>query len=438
MTISIQHPDERPAFTRRRVLKLGGALASTAFAVPTILSACGGTNSLTGGASDKTLRVYWNAGHAYQVYKKVIEQFEQDHQGWKVKLELYQWPDLRTKLMANFQANDTPDLVEEPGGWVQEFGLTGKLRSLQDFINKDKQSSGFPDDWQDYTVQRNTVNGEVYGVQLHLTCTLCFYNTEMFEKAGIKTFPTTWDDFLAACKELTGKGVYGVALNQDAGYAWPWFLQNGARIYDPEKKVLDLDNERAFEALQFQSDLIHKHKVAPVPVATGSYDGPQKLFSARRAAIILTGPWDIKPILEGSKDLKWNIAQALKQQTQATTAAGSSVMIPKAAKNPEMAWELLKRLVALDVELAATKEARMTMPRKSWGNHPDVKQMDLIAPFGQGLTYAQFSGAELEKTGKSGTINDLFNKAYQDVIYKQRPAADALKEFVATGNKALS
>lgn len=422
--------------TRRNALKLGGVMAST-LAVPTILTACGGTGSLTGSGSDKTLRVYWNAGHTYDAYKKVIEQFEKDHSGWKVKLEPFQWPDMRTKVLANFAAGDVPDLIEEPGGWIQEFGLAGNLRSLQPYIEKDGKEIGFPDDWQPYTVTRNTVNGEVYGIQLHLTCMLSFYNKEFFQKAGYTDVPSTWDDFLKAMQALTHDNIYGCALNQDSGYSWPWFLQNGVRYYDPDKKVIDMDNANAYEALQFQMDLVHKYKVAPVPVATGSYDGPQKLLSAKRAAFIITGPWDIKPILGGSPDLQWGIAPALKHKVQATAAAGTSLMIPKAAKNPDMAWDLLKRFIALETEVAATKEARMTMPRKSWGTHPEVQKQELIAPFAQGLNYAQFSGAELEKTGKSGPINDLYTKMYQDALYKQTPVQDVLKNFVASANKVL-
>ncbi len=435
-----QIADAQKPLTRRQALKWGATLGSSALAIPTILSACGGTNSLTSSstpAATKSLRVYWNAGHNYTTYQKVISQFEKDHPGWKVNLQLFQWPDLRTKLLANFASHDVPDLVEHPGSWALEFGKAGQLASLQSYIDKDKQTTGFPDDWQGYTVDRSTVNGEVFGVQFHLTCMLCLYNKDLFSKAGISTFPTNWEDFLAAAKTLTSNNVYGFAMNQNSSYAWPWFYQNKVRLYDADKKVLTMDNDSAYEALQFQADLVYKHKVSPVPLNTGSYDGPQKLFSAGRAAMIITGPWDIKPILTGSPNLNWGIAGALKHQVQATAAAGSGLAIPKEAKNPEMAWELIKRLTALDTEIAATKEARMTMPRKSWAENDEVKKLDLIAPFGQGLSYATYDSDLLRTTDKSAAITSLYDQAFQSVIYKQSPVVQTLKEFVVAGNKAL-
>lgn len=373
----------------------------------------------------------------YNAYKKVVSKFEEDHPGWKVEMEPYQWADMRTKLLANFTSHSVPDLVEEPGGWVQEFSRAGKLLSLQQFVNADGKSIGYPDDWQTYAVERNRINGQVYGIQLHLTCVLCIYNQDMFDKTGIKQAPKTWDEFLTMAKELTRDGVYGVGLNKQSANAWPWFLQNEVKYYDPASNSIPMDNDAAYEALQFQSDIIHKYKYSPLPPVVNSSQGPQQLFSAGKVAFILTGPWDIKTIQTSSPNIHWNISQALKKKVQTTNTGGTSLMIPKDAKNPDMAWELTKRLTTLDVEIAVAKEASLTMPRKSWGTHPEIKGLERIAPFAEGLNYAQSASAQLDLTGKSGTIADLLDKAYQDVIYRNVSVSQALKDFVAAGNKVL-
>ena len=93
-----------------------------------------------------------------------------------------------------------------------------------------------------------------------------------------------------------------------------------------------LDTPEAAEALQFLSDLIHVDKAAPVPVAGADYEGPQKLFTANRAAMIITGPWDVAPIMQGNPKLNWAVAPALKNKTQSTFFGGVSLMIPAAAK----------------------------------------------------------------------------------------------------------
>ncbi len=80
----------------------------------------------------------------------------------------------------------------------------------------------------------------------------------------------------------------------------------------------------------------------------------------------------------------------------------------------------------------------MLMPRKSWGQHPEVQANPYTKAFAQGLTYAVDNGADLRLTGKSGQIGSLYEKAYQDAIFAKTSAADALKAFVKEANKILA
>jgi len=468
------------SLSRRTILKIGGTLATAAVAAP-ILAACGDSPTATSSAasttapaaqattapasattaaaqattaaaqattaaaqattqavaSSGTLTAYWGPGHNYKAYQAVITKFQQDFPGWKVDWQLYQAADLHTKLLANYAAGNPPDLVES-SGWLLEFGIPGKITSLQPYIDKDGKTMGFPSDWQPSTVSSNTINGEVYGIKLHLTNVLLFYNKDMFSKAGISAPPTTWDEFLTTAKALTSGSQFGFALNSDASYGWPWFIQNGVHWVSDDKKTLTFDTPEAIEAMQFQADLIYKHKVAPIPVSAVAYEGPQKLFSAKRAAMILTGPWDILAIQQGSPDVNFGIAQALTHKVQGTSAAGTEMFIPKGAKNPDMAWELMKRITAVDVELAATKEANMTMPRVSWGKAPETQANPIIAGFAKGASYAKDFTLDLGLTGKQAAIMPLYNNMYADVIYKNTPASDALKALTTAANKILA
>src|SRR3569623_713558 len=162
--------------------------------------------TLAGSASAETLTVYWNAGHAYPQYQAVIDKIQADHPGWTVQWEKYQWPDLRTNLVADFSVGNPPDLVEEPGGWVQEFGLAGLLTPRNDFIAKDGKAMGYPDDWVDYSVKRNMVGDQYYGVQVHSTCATLVYNIDALTAAGFDAPPKTWDEFKKIAAATTSGG----------------------------------------------------------------------------------------------------------------------------------------------------------------------------------------------------------------------------------------
>ncbi|NJP98202.1 extracellular solute-binding protein [Nonomuraea sp. FMUSA5-5] len=408
--------------SRRDLFRLAGAAA----AVP-LLSSCAGAPA-TRATAPGTFTVYWNAGHDYQAYRTVIAEFEQANRV-KVNLQKYQWPDLRTRLLADFAAGTVPDLVEEPGGWVQEFAVSGNARSLQDFVDRDGQAMGFPSDWQPVTVERNSYQGKVYGVQLHLTCNTLFYNKGMLASAGVRP-PTTWEEFLDAARKLTKDGVYGVALNQDFTYMWPWLVQAGVTPYDVETKAVMEPRADAVAALQFQADLVHKHKVAPVPTAGTDYSGPQKLFSAKRAAMILTGPWDLDPIRKTSPDIELGVAPPLKNRTAATQAAGVSMFVPAKAARPELSWDFIKRVTTLQVERAATKETGMLMPRKSWAELPEVQSDPITKVFADALPTAQDSSQQVRLTGQLGKWEEQLKVMYQQVLIQNQPAAEAMESFV--------
>ncbi|OEO32052.1 sugar ABC transporter substrate-binding protein [Devosia insulae DS-56] len=402
------------------------------FAVAAMIGAGGSA------AQAETLTVYWNAGHAWDAYQAVIDKFEADNPGWTVQWEKFQWPDMRTKLIADFAVGNTPDLSAEPGGWVQEFAQQGLLKPLDEYVARDGEAMGYPGDWQDFSVNRNMVDGSYYGVQLHLTCATLVYNVDMLKEAGFDAPPKTWEEFRQIAIATTKPGRFGFAPNPVPAYYWPWMFQAGATYFDPEAKQVVFDSPEAAKGLQFIADLIHKDKAAPLPVTGADYEGPQKLFTAGRAAMIITGPWDVTPIRTGNPNLNWAIAPSLTDTAQATLAGGVSMMIPAAARHPDQAWDLLQRFVALETELAASVANGMTMPRKSWAASPEVQADPTLNSFGQCLPYARDITADLRLTGKSARVEELLKSAVDDVVYNNRPAAEVLAQYAAEANKALA
>jgi multiple sugar transport system substrate-binding protein len=379
--------------------------------------------------------MYWNSGHAYDTYNNVVSKFEKDH-GVTVNWQKFQWPDLQTKLQADISAGTPPDLVEQPGGDTAiPLALTGDLMPLDAHIAKDGAAMGFPGDWQNASVVPWQHAGKTYGVQIHLTCSQLYYNKKMLAAAGVKP-PATWDDLLAVGKKLTSGHRYAIALNQDPGYSVPWLQQNGVSEYDDATKQLLTPHPATIEALQFQHDLIYKYKYSPAPVPSSDYSGPQKLLSAQRAAMIITGPWDILPIRQaGGVDL--GIAPPLMQKDRKTILAGSGLIVPAKAKNRDLAWDLIKRLTTLEVELAVTKEAGQTMPRKTWTKQAAVKADPLIGAVAQALPDGADWGQKLAATGKGPQVDDAYKTLYQSVTISGKSPHGPMSDFLATADKAV-
>lgn len=79
----------------------------------------------------------------------------------------------------------------------------------------------------------------------------------------------------------------------------------------------------------------------------------------------------------------------------------------------------------------------MPMPRKSWAASLQIKALNRLEPFAQGLKYAQSSTGELDRTGQSGAIGTLFTSALEDIIYRNRSVPETMQQFAAASNKLL-
>lgn len=419
---------DRPARLSRRGLLSAGTAGVAAAA----LGACSRTPS-DNSSGGKTFTLYWNAGHGYETYAKVIKKFEQDH-SITVNWQKFQWPDLLTKLQADVSAGTVPDLVEDDGsGWPITFASTGDAMPLDDYIAEHGKKTGFPDDWQPGALRNVKYKGKTYGVPIHLTCNQLFYNKGMLHDAGISEPPGTWDEFLAACHKLTRGNRYGVALNSDASYSWSWYLQDGVTYWNSANRQLLAPEAKAVEAMKFQYDLVHKYKVSPVPVASSDYSGPQKLLSAKRVAMILSGPWDIEPIRKASPDIDLGLGLPLAKAKRATYLAGAGMFIPTKSKHPDLAWDLITRLTDLKTELAATKEVGVSMPRKSWAAAPPVRDDETIGAIAKALAYGTSWQNGVAVTGKADQLVDLWKTSYESAILQGDDPAKAVRTFRTRG-----
>jgi multiple sugar transport system substrate-binding protein len=113
------------------------------------------------------------------------------------------------------------------------------------------------------------------------------------------------------------------------------------------------------------------------------------------------------------------------------------VFIPKKASRPDMSWDFVKRITTLETELAATEEAGMLMPRKSWAEDEKVQGDPKIKAFAEGLTYAEEFRAGTYQTGKAGELGDLYKKLYETVILEGTPVEQAYESYLAAASKLV-
>ena len=227
---------------------------------------------------------------------------------------------------------------------------------------------------------------------------LCM-NTAVYRQRGVDPNkpPATWDEYLDQAKRITGrdgdKEIWGSSFPKGTAdpisplVAFIW--QNGGDLVDEKAKRAIWTSPQAIEALQWQVDLIHKHRVAPYPQPGNGEMGNM-------------GIWHIPPGNVSALELRikgafpWTTAEMSKGKQQATTVGGHSLAVLKTNKGAavhDRAWRFVHwfSTPAINAEyLVATTTLppwKASEQHAKWQSY--TKEEPRIAPFTKMLSYAR-------------------------------------------------
>jgi multiple sugar transport system substrate-binding protein len=170
-----------------------------------------------------------------------------------------------------------------------------------------------------------------------------FYNKKVFDKHGVAV-PTTWDEYVAAARTLhkADPKVFITNDTGDAGATTSLIWQAGGRPYKSEgtKVTVDFGDAGTKKYTSTWQKLLDERLVAPV---TSWSDEWYKGMADGRIATLSVGAWMPANFVSGvaSASGDWRVAP-LPQWTKGAKASaengGSSLAVPKAAKNKELAY----------------------------------------------------------------------------------------------------
>jgi len=137
-----------------------------------------------------------------------------------------------------------------------------------------------------------------------------FYNKDLFAKAGISTFPTTWDELFSACDKLKAAGItpftYGTGGQALGGGFYPWYDVSYLMMYlEPGdwKKLYTGEIPWTDPAVQAQFDKwgsLFTKGCTNSDVLTNQDSVAQ--FEAGEAAMTMEGTWQIAEFQEKMGD----------------------------------------------------------------------------------------------------------------------------------------
>lgn len=179
----------------------------------------------------------------------------------------------------------------------------GRIENLTSYINEDKE-------WKDMIEPQVLESGCEEDGSIYLgpistaafACSGVFWNQELFEKAGIESFPKTWDEFWACCEKLKVAGITPLALHTE-GTAWAPMLFATAETADSEEgaafmKQLYPASYQNEEGLEMAHTLQRLFQYTTEDALHNDFDVSYNNFISENAAMIPNGYWMIDQIPE--------------------------------------------------------------------------------------------------------------------------------------------
>jgi arabinogalactan oligomer / maltooligosaccharide transport system substrate-binding protein len=251
----------------------------------------GGANGADSAAAGVSLTI-WVDDLRSPPIRQAAEKFAQDS-GIQVNVEVIA-KDLQTNFVTASQAGNGPDIVLGAHDWIGNLVQNGAIDPIQ-MTNRQKGA------FEPLAIKGVTFNGQIYGVPFAVANVVLIRNTEFAPQA-----PSTMEELVAAGKQLRAQGkvteimALPIGQNGDFYHIYPLYTSAGGYMFgttssgDHDPKDLGPAKPEAAQAFQ---------KIAALGEAgegalkrSISNDNARSLFTDRKTAFLLSGPWQFADI----------------------------------------------------------------------------------------------------------------------------------------------
>ena len=190
----------------------------------------------------------------------VKEGFEAKYPQYKIEWVTAPYGEILNQVINMAGGGDRVDVIFGEEAWVPQLYSSGLAAPVTSIVDE-----AFVSDFDPAVMDVFTIDGDIYGIPLYVSPFILYYNTELFEQAGLDPAnpPKTYDEMLAAAEKLSqltdanGNKVYAFGQTTASvvvsGNALISMIYNfGGNVFT-EDGQLDVDNEgfrQAFEMLQ--------------------------------------------------------------------------------------------------------------------------------------------------------------------------------------------
>lgn len=322
---------------RKKLMLFTGVLGATV-----LLTACGNDSATNADeAGGGTIRyALWDAVQA-PVFEELAAKFYEET-GVTVNFELTPWAQYWTNLETAITGQNAPDVFWMNIPRAPDYIENGVLLPLD---NLNIAEGSIP---QNFLDAFSSEEGVVYGIPKDFDSVALYFNTTMFDEAGLgfPDYTWTWEDFKDAARTLTEEldGVHGFAapVAWQGGY-YEAILQNGGTPFINDGAESGFGEPAAIEALEWWYSF-HEEGLSP-SIQILAETTPGQLLLNGQVAMIFQGSWHMRTTFENPFGYEHiDIAPMPKGVRRATTSNSLAHVVSAHSQNPEAAKQWIEFL----------------------------------------------------------------------------------------------
>jgi multiple sugar transport system substrate-binding protein len=376
-------------------------------------------SALLANAAPVTLNFWdmqWGVSEYAVAAQKIVDRYNQEHPDVHVIYRSVPWTNWFSTFTTSVASGSAPDLSTGAGFQAVYFFSQDAILPVDDLVKEIGEDAFVPG-----TLDACKYKGHYVGLPWGVDIRLWLYRKDILEAKGVKV-PTNWDVFRAACKAVTGNGVYGYVSSGDSAGVHTLFvtaINNGGGLFTKDGKPA-LMSDRTMEALQFLADLVKDGSVNPASVGYQTFDRVANFFQGK-AAFMIEGP--NMPSQAGAAKDKIGILPPLKSPhgDVGTNEWINNIMVYKQTTHPKETFAFLKwwaeneKPVWTEGNLASFPAHKAFLQDPYFQNNPNYKYaIDVFAPIAKTIA-AQKGGSfpELNEVDGDAAFSTLIQQLWQ-------------------------
>lgn len=357
---------------------------------------------------------FWSEPYQRSVVDSLVKEFEKQEQV-EVEITELSWSDGKVKLLAAFNSNTAPDVLELGSDWVSQFSSAGVLSDMSHHVDINK--------FLDFAQEPSRWEKGIYALPWIVDTRVMFVNMDLLKSNGFENPPTTYQEMLDMSNVINKGDIYGFGVNGSDKHrlykkVLSFIWSEGGTIYDG--KNFQFDSPEVISGVQKYNDL-SEYGIVDTQKELDKY------FANGRLAFWISGSWLLKKVSDFAKVEDMRLIEIPNfSQKGVSFAGGEYLSISKKSENQELAMKLATFLTdgKNSVEFCrAIPEAGFPADKEYYS--ADFYDSEYKAVFAKQLTSSKMTPMH----PKWLEIEEMFEGAVEQVLYNKMTSQEAMKDL---------